>query len=259
MVDPDAVDQAFRSRRFKEDDDFLRELDKMVADSVDSRKYEHVRSNVPPAHTFSSRGLLTGAGSSESHIEFRRNPAEDEEFLVFKLMTRGGAGKDKPQAREILVPADTDIAVSTIEAEKAEREEQANLKRIVMQSLERDEKETAMMAAAQNTVWGLKARERENDSHDGHAIETPAGAPAAYPPLVSAPAAAPAVNRSSTKPRNPNTKVRPQGWGTSDIMQLEADVTGARIPAALANPPPSNRGGTEVAERAGSCLLVCYL
>jgi hypothetical protein len=131
------------SRRAQEEDAFQAELDRMMADAVESAKLQ------PRTHQMATVEALTAGLDGGGASRARGNPMaisghsiDGEEAVGFRFLSRAGAKRAAaPQARALFVPRDSDMAVS-VETHAAmairEREEQ---KRLTLRGIERTQRE----------------------------------------------------------------------------------------------------------------------
>lgn len=120
-----------------EDDlaDFEKELAKMVTDT-ESRKVDKKTAlalwdqTVPPPVLRKKRG--------EETEEFQPNAAQEPGVMKFTLFTKRG---NKPQTRELAIPAESTLAVQTRTAQMQDKVEQQQLKRLVLNYEQREEEE----------------------------------------------------------------------------------------------------------------------
>ncbi|KAF2402004.1 ARM repeat-containing protein [Trichodelitschia bisporula] len=112
------------------DADFDRELAKLMADSLDSRKFERKPMFDVP--------LPMRRSQKESSSEEPQAPAEAPNFIKFSLLSKRG---NKQQTRQIDLPADSTFAVAMRTQQQAEKEEQQRIKNLVLNYDLRDENE----------------------------------------------------------------------------------------------------------------------
>ncbi|CAG8543409.1 15191_t:CDS:10, partial [Acaulospora morrowiae] len=106
-----------------DDDEFEREFSKMMTESMESRKYERKPAMLDvaiPMH-------LKGVDRATDHLEGS---------VSFTLLTKKG---NKQQMKTMEVPAESALAVNTRTKQEAEREEQQQLKKLVLNYEEREE------------------------------------------------------------------------------------------------------------------------
>ncbi|CAG8586523.1 8837_t:CDS:10 [Ambispora gerdemannii] len=106
-----------------EDEDFEREFSKMMTESLESRKYERKPAMLDVAIPMHLKG-------TERSSEF------EDGNVSFTLLTKKG---NKQHIKTMEVPADSALAVNTRSKQEAEREEQAQLKKLVLNYEEREE------------------------------------------------------------------------------------------------------------------------
>ncbi|KAG2228461.1 hypothetical protein INT48_003160, partial [Thamnidium elegans] len=123
----------------EEEEDFEREFSKMMSDSIDSRKFEKKAAMLDVPIPMNLRGaqdrrtLAQGTNKTE--------PGK----MAFTLLTKKG---NRQQTKIMEVPSDSVLAVSTRSKQEAERKEQQQLKRLVLNYEER-EAAAARQAAAE--------------------------------------------------------------------------------------------------------------
>ena len=138
-----------RTALSSEDASFERDFERLMADSIEQRRTDPRSQAIAPVES-----LLMAHGLQQSRIRMAvaaRTSAtsDDEEVVVFKLLTRdkavrsGGDGSRVQErgVKELLVPVDSDMAVSSVANSKSMEEERRNVKRLVLAGLERGERE----------------------------------------------------------------------------------------------------------------------
>jgi HD superfamily phosphodiesterase len=79
---------------------------------------------------------------------------DDQEHVVFKLVMRAAkGGKQGTVTRDLLVPADNEIAISTATNEEAEREAKERRKETLLRQWEQEEKAQALQTAGEHTFY----------------------------------------------------------------------------------------------------------
>ncbi|KAI8891377.1 ARM repeat-containing protein [Backusella circina FSU 941] len=131
----------------EDDEDFERELNKMMSDSADARKFEKKTTVLDVPIPMNLRGAQERRALAQS-IE-----TQDPGKMAFTLLTKKG---NRQQTKIMEVPADSILAVSTRSKQEAEREEQQQLKRLVLNYEQRE------AAAARQAVVDERARLRAN-------------------------------------------------------------------------------------------------
>ncbi|CAG8501990.1 5188_t:CDS:10 [Ambispora leptoticha] len=106
-----------------EDEDFEREFSKMMTESLESRKYERKPAMLDVAIPMHLKGTERSSEFVDGNVSFT-------------LLTKKG---NKQQMKTMEVPADSALAVNTRSKQEAEREEQAQLKKLVLNYEEREE------------------------------------------------------------------------------------------------------------------------
>ncbi|KAG2176994.1 hypothetical protein INT43_007648 [Umbelopsis isabellina] len=121
----------------EEDEEFEKEFSKMMSESVESRKFEKKSAmlDVPiPMHLRGGQDRRTTAA----------NPDPTNGKMSFTLLTKKG---NRQQVKQMEVPSDSLLAISTRNKQEAEREEQQQLKQIVLNYEEREEAHARSAAA----------------------------------------------------------------------------------------------------------------
>lgn len=139
-----------------EDDEFLKEFDRLMTESINSRA--NVRSNVTDLTVPNDRVIIKSKHndkvnpsgekkSSTSNTDATTSStATQSGTLSLLVMTRGTTGKNsqsrsrgpaKPILRPIEVPLDSDFAVSIMQQEERERKEKLELKQLTLNMSER--------------------------------------------------------------------------------------------------------------------------
>ncbi|CAG8474585.1 970_t:CDS:10 [Diversispora eburnea] len=107
----------------KEDEEFEREFSKMMSESMESRKYERKPAILDVAIPMHLKGMDRTTGHVDGSV-------------AFTLLTKKG---NKQQMKTMEVPAESALAVNTRTKQEAEREEQQQLKKLVLNYEEREE------------------------------------------------------------------------------------------------------------------------
>lgn len=123
----------------EEEEDFEKELGKLVVESIESRKYEKkaISLDVPiPLNLRAVRQAFHSKESEESEEEMKNNEkgtsAAKVEFVV--LTKRGG----KQQIKVLEVPETSSLAINAKSMQAAEKQEQEKLKQLVLNYEERE-------------------------------------------------------------------------------------------------------------------------
>ena len=136
--------QQFQRRRINNKNDELDSLfDRMMVESVESRKYDSRTNNI--THVPSAEIALSGVESTNSastrqntdSSNIRRVVDDDNEYIEFKLLSRNVNNKSI-KSKSLLIPMDTDLALSTINNEQLIRDERAELKKLVLAGIQRE-------------------------------------------------------------------------------------------------------------------------
>ncbi|PCH43529.1 ARM repeat-containing protein [Wolfiporia cocos MD-104 SS10] len=138
--------------------EFAKELAKMVTDtSAESRKVDKKtalalwESAIPPPIMRKKRNEdVDGENEPES-----ADDSEQEGVMTFTLFTKRG---NKPQTRQIAIPAESALAVQTRTAQLQDKVEQQHLKRIVLNYEQREEAEEWKALEARNRNGAIKIR-----------------------------------------------------------------------------------------------------
>ncbi|KNG85411.1 hypothetical protein ANOM_007118 [Aspergillus nomiae NRRL 13137] len=147
--DSDSEDeQIFVTRQEEERDpeaeaEFDREFEKMMAESMDSRKFE--RKGVFDIPLPMKRAPRDAAGesapeTSQPQPQPQPKPLPQPSTMAFSLMTKKG---NKQQTRTIDLPSDSSFAVAMRSQQQADREEQQRIKNLVLNYEMSNEAETA--------------------------------------------------------------------------------------------------------------------
>lgn len=114
--------------------EFDREYEKMMADSLDSRKFERkTLFDVPLPVRRAQRGASDLADETDN-----TNGNASGDTMAFSLMTKKA---NRPQTRTIELPSDSSFALTMKSQQAAEREEQQRIKNLVLNYDLRDESE----------------------------------------------------------------------------------------------------------------------
>ncbi|KAF7727252.1 hypothetical protein EC973_007865 [Apophysomyces ossiformis] len=129
----------------EEEDEFEREFSKMMSESIESRKYEKKAAVLDVPIPMNLRG------TQDRRTAAQEKDKVDTGKMAFTLLTKRG---NRQQTKIMEVPADSILAVSTRSKQEAEREEQQQLKKLVLDYEEREE------AAARQAALEERARQR---------------------------------------------------------------------------------------------------
>ncbi|KAH8549365.1 armadillo-type protein [Umbelopsis sp. PMI_123] len=135
--DEDVVMLKKREEQVEEDEEFEKEFSKMMSESVESRKFEKKSAmlDVPiPMHLRGGQDRRTFAASND----------QSDGNMSFTLLTKKG---NRQQVKLMEVPSDSLLAINTRSKQEAEREEQQQLKQIVLNYEEREEANARTAAA----------------------------------------------------------------------------------------------------------------
>ncbi|KAG2202111.1 hypothetical protein INT47_008083 [Mucor saturninus] len=127
----------------EDEEDFEREFSKMMSDSIESRKFEKKAAMLDVPIPMNLRG-------AQDRRTLATNKPEAGK-MAFTLLTKKG---NRQQTKIMEVPSDSVLAVSTRSKQEAEREEQQQLKQLVLNYEEREE------AAARQAAIEERARLR---------------------------------------------------------------------------------------------------
>ncbi|EKM54104.1 uncharacterized protein PHACADRAFT_257716 [Phanerochaete carnosa HHB-10118-sp] len=133
--------------------EFEKELAKMVTDNAESRKVDKKTAlalwdqTVPPPVLRKKR--------AEDAEEVQPNAAQEPSVMKFTLFTKRG---NKPQTRELAIPAESALAVQTRTAQMQDKVEQQQLKRLVLNYEQREEAEELRALEARNRAGAIKIR-----------------------------------------------------------------------------------------------------
>jgi len=142
----------------KEQEDFDRELKALLQESLESRKSE-ARSRLPLNMTVPMNVLegskdqrATESESGEETVDEEGGNVGSSKVRVKVLMKKG----HKQQTKQMLIPADSSLVLSTKQQEAAELEEKQSIKRRILEYNEREEEELNG-GASQMGNWGQGA------------------------------------------------------------------------------------------------------
>ncbi|KAG2176033.1 hypothetical protein INT44_000512 [Umbelopsis vinacea] len=148
--DEDVVMLKKREEQVEEDEEFEKEFSRMMSESVESRKFEKKTAmlDVPiPMHLRGGQDRRTFAASNE----------QADGNMSFTLLTKKG---NRQQAKLMEVPSDSLLAINTRSKQEAEREEQQQLKQIVLNYEEREEANARTAAAEDRKQQRFSQRPR---------------------------------------------------------------------------------------------------
>ena len=141
--DDDVWNRRRRTALSSEDASFERDLERLMADSIEQRRSDPRTQAIAPVES-----LLMAHGLQQSRnrsaVAAAAHNSDEEEVVVFKLLTRDRAvraGGGDRGVRSLYVPVDSDMAVSSLANSKEMEEERRNVKRLVLAGLEREERE----------------------------------------------------------------------------------------------------------------------
>ncbi|TYZ60274.1 hypothetical protein PybrP1_008505 [[Pythium] brassicae (nom. inval.)] len=140
-----------RVQRTEEDDEFEKAFKTMMQSSADARKLAGrvnvdkmaiptvVKSTLPPAvgaggeaASGASAGAVAASAAAASPFGANGPPG-----VVFRMLRRGNKGK--VEARQLVVPEESSLAQHSHRQENAGKKEQSEIKRLVLQTVERDD------------------------------------------------------------------------------------------------------------------------
>ncbi|KAI0666624.1 ARM repeat-containing protein [Trametes maxima] len=159
---PEAVllksNQEFVGPTEEDDADFAKELAKLVTDtSAESRKIDK-----KTALALWDTALPPPVVRKKRNEEFDEDgegvageASEDAGVMKFTLFTKRG---NKPQTRQIAIPAESTLAVQTRTAQMQDKVEQQHLKKLVLDYEQREEAEELKALAARNRQGPIKIR-----------------------------------------------------------------------------------------------------
>ncbi|PLN79296.1 ARM repeat-containing protein [Aspergillus taichungensis] len=144
--DSDFEEEIFVTRQEEERDpqveaEFDREFEKMMSESIDSRKFE--RKAVFDIPLPMKRSAREGAGAENAPEPVgppAQSPPAQHNTMAFSLMTKKG---NKQQTRKIDMPSDSSFAIAMRTQQQADREEQQRIKSLVLNYEMSNEPETA--------------------------------------------------------------------------------------------------------------------
>ncbi|ORX47013.1 ARM repeat-containing protein [Hesseltinella vesiculosa] len=140
-VAPDEEDEVVvlksqEQRRKEEDDEFEKEFSKMISDSIDSRKHEKKAAMLDVPIPMNLRGAQDRRSREQDRVSQTGG-------MMFTLLTKKG---NRQQTKLMEVPSDSQLAVTTRSKQQAEREEHQQLKRLVLNYEEREQKAAHQLA-----------------------------------------------------------------------------------------------------------------
>jgi regulator of nonsense transcripts 2 len=151
-----------RGNQSAEAEEFQREFDKMIADAMESRKYENRNTNNQLANaesmiiqarnynkTASNNSYVVSAPPTLAPLlpsdtaASSVSSSSSASFVPFQLLLKRKTAGHSYQVRpvDLLVPADSRIAIENESKRREEKEEQEKLKQFVMKSIQREERE----------------------------------------------------------------------------------------------------------------------
>mmetsp|Transcript_27619 Transcript_27619/g.67177 ORF Transcript_27619/g.67177 Transcript_27619/m.67177 type:complete len:1475 (+) Transcript_27619:251-4675(+) len=143
-VEDESQEWTRRRAHQKEDDDFLKEMDQMVLSDYEARRIKQDKDmhKMPdPTALMSklqspeSQQKIPAAGPSG--LKPSSIPKVSSGKMVFKLLTkRGGSGKT--DARDLMVPSESQMARSTVSNRQKIAEEKTEIKRLIMEGIRRE-------------------------------------------------------------------------------------------------------------------------
>ena len=131
-------DTALKTVHCPEDDDFLKDFDKMMSESLVSRSQEVVRSNtdivIPVNRNAGKKSVAFSDGlNSETKEDI------EVQTINFMIMTRNKG--NKPVLKNVDVPYDSELVATLKAREEAEKAEKKNIKKLILDINERREME----------------------------------------------------------------------------------------------------------------------
>eukprot|EP01083_Nonionella_stella_P106949 309200_1 len=143
---PSSDDDEFWDRgevkKSEADLDFEKEFARITHDSAESRKFEKGTVNMSDAKSY----VHLESAAAKPHNIFTSSATDqpdvpvEENFMRFRLLSRK-SHTNKPVTRDLYIPSDVDLAVNTEREALAQREEQKEIKKLVMKGLQRSELE----------------------------------------------------------------------------------------------------------------------
>ena len=172
-----------RTALSSEDASFERDLERLMADSIEQRRSDpRTQAMAPVESLLMAHGLQQSrqraAAASVAVAAVRTNrQSEDEEVVVFKLLTRDKAVRSGGDSlvqrergvRELYVPVDSDMAVSSLANSKEMEEERRNVKRLVLAGLEREEREVQERERARMEADRWTDKRKQQQPHNDRA------------------------------------------------------------------------------------------
>jgi len=129
--------------RAKEDREFQQEYERMLSDAVESAKFQPRISSIGTVEAVTTAADKTLHAASPSPSPPSRPVTVDgEEAVPFRFLTRGHA-KKATVARQLYVPASSDMATSTSANQAQAAAEKETLKKLVLAGLQRSAREQA--------------------------------------------------------------------------------------------------------------------
>ncbi|THG98656.1 hypothetical protein EW026_g3557 [Hermanssonia centrifuga] len=140
-----------------DDADFAKELAKMVTDNAETRKVDKKtalalwESTVPPPIMRKKKGDESEEGGEAAG----GSSTDDSGIMKFTLFTKRG---NKPQMRQLAIPAESALAIQTRTAQLQDKVEQQHLKKLVLDYEQREEAEELRALEARNRAGAIKIR-----------------------------------------------------------------------------------------------------
>ena len=152
-------DTSLKTVHCPEDDDFLKDFDKMMSESLVSRSQEVVRSNtdiVIPVNRNTKKSVAFSDGINRETNEEKEVPT-----INFMIMTRTKG--NKPLLKNVDVPFDSELVATLKAREEAEKAEKKNIKKLILDINERREMEDRDAELERGTASGSSVSNANRD------------------------------------------------------------------------------------------------
>ncbi|KAI0700874.1 ARM repeat-containing protein [Cytidiella melzeri] len=141
----------------EDDAEFAKELAKMVTDTADARKVDKKTALALWDQTVPLPVARKKRGDDSEDIVDPASGSQDDQtgVMKFTLFTKRG---NKPQMKQLAIPAESTLAIQTRTAQMQDKVEQQHLKRLVLDYEQREEAEELRALEARNRAGAIKIR-----------------------------------------------------------------------------------------------------
>ena len=143
-----------------EDEDFLKDFDKMMSESLVSRSQEVVRSNTDIVIPVDRNTSKKTVGFTDGIKPDLQTKDEKVQTFNFQIMTRTKG--NKPVLKKVDVPIDSELVITLKAREEAEKAEKKNIKKLILDINERREMEDRDAELERGATSGSSTANRDH-------------------------------------------------------------------------------------------------